>query len=230
MTDDATVDQFAAVARELRAQATEGATLDQAVAIAVDVIDGCQYAGVSLVDDKRHVETVASSDPVVVRGDALQYELDEGPCLDSLRDHETVTSPDLGTERRWSRWAAQVVQELGIRSMLCLQLFTSERSYGALNLYSRSVEGFDDRDRSTALALAAHVAVALAASREIDNRNLAIGRRTTIGQAQGILMERYGLGGEQAFTVLHQVSTQSNRKVFDVAEELVRTRRTPRAK
>lgn len=230
MTDQPMVDRFAAVARQLQEQPTEDATLDQAVAIAVEVIDGCDYACVSLVDNQRKVKTVAATDPVVIQGDALQDELDEGPCLNSLREHETVTSPDLSVEQRWPRWGTRVSSELGIQSMLCLQLFTSERSYGALNLYSRSLDAFDDLDVSTTLALAAHVAVALAASREIDNRDVAITRRTVIGQAQGILMERYGLGSDQAFTVLHEVSTQSNRRVFDVAAELVRTRRTPYAR
>lgn len=230
MTDQSVTDHFAAVARQLRAQPTETATLDQAVAAAVDVIDGCDYACVALVDSDGNVETVAATDPVTVRGDALQHELDEGPYLDSLRDQEVTLSPDLSTEQRWPRWGAQVAEELGMQSMLCLQLFTSEHSYGALNLYSHSLDAFNDTDRSTAQALAAHVAVALAASREIDKRNVAITRRTVIGQAQGILMERYELGSGQAFTVLHEVSTQSNRKVFDVAAELVRTRRTPYAR
>ena len=229
MTDESVVDQFAAVARELRKQATEGATLDQSVAIAVDVIDGCDYAGVSVADYKRNVRTAAATDTIVMRGDALQYELDEGPCLDSLREHETVLSPDLRVERRWPRWAQLVSEELGIRSMLSLQLFTSEHSYGALNLYSRSIDAFDDQDRSTGLALAAHIAVALAASREIDERDLAIVRRTIIGQAQGILMERHGLTSAQAFSVLRQVSSHSNRKLFKVAQELVQTRETPAA-
>jgi GAF domain-containing protein len=223
-------DQFAAVARELRTQRDEAALLDRAISIATELIAGCQHACVTLVHHAgRRLETPAFTSDVARRGDELQYEFDEGPCLDSVRHHETTASSDLRAERRWPRWAPAVVEQLGIRSMLCYQLFTSEHSYGALNLYSEQVNGFDEDDQAVGLALAAHVAVALAASREIDTRGLAIARRTIIGQAQGILMERYGIEAEQALRALTRVSQDSNRKLFDVAQDVVITRRAPRS-
>jgi len=223
-------DQFAAVARELRTQASESATLERAVLIATEVISGCGHACVTLVHSAgRRLETPASTSEVGRRGDELQYELDEGPCLDSVWRHETTLSRDLATETRWPRWAPAVVGRLGIRSMLCYQLFTTEHSYGALNLYSEDTDAFSDEDQALGLALAAHVAVALAASREIDTRGLAITHRTLIGQAEGILMERYGIEADQAIRALTRVSQDSNRKLFDIAREVVSTRRAPRS-
>ena len=111
--------------------------------------------------------------------------------------------------------------------MLCLQLFTAEDTLGALNLYSLREDAFDDASRVEALALAAHVAVALAAARQIGQLRVAIETRTVIGQAEGILMERFDLSAGQAFSALVRVSSVTNRKLSAVATELVTTRRVP---
>jgi GAF domain-containing protein len=227
MTESPSGDRFAEIARSLGAQTSELGTLERALSVAVEVIDGCQHAGISLVVGGRRIETPAATSNVAQRGDELQYELGEGPCLDSIASHETVSSPDLLKETRWPTWAPQVAQELGVRSMLCFQLFTTARSLGALNLYSDSVDAFHSEDQAIGLSLAAHIAVALAASREIDTRDVAMLNRTVIGQAEGILMERYDLTSDKAFSVLKRVSQDTQTKLVLVAAELVRTRRMP---
>jgi GAF domain-containing protein len=148
--------------------------------------------------------------------------------MDAVWEHEVISSPDLATEARWPTWGPRVVSELGVRSMLCIQLFTSNDHVGALNLYSRQVRAFDDiGDRLEAQALAAHVAVALVAAQEIEQLSEAVGTRTVIGQAEGILMERFDIGASQAFEVLKRVSSHSNVKLHAVAVELVLTRNLP---
>lgn len=149
----------------------------------------------------RQLRTVtgASSDRVVRRVDAPQNELDEGPCLDSVRTHDTVISQDLSRDPRWPRWSPRVISEFGVHSMLSLLLYTTKRSYGSLNLYGDRTQAFDSESLAVAQALTAHLAVAVAASREIDHRGLAMVNRTVIGQAEGILMERLDLTSEQAF-------------------------------
>lgn len=161
---------------------------------------------------------------MVRRGDALQNELDEGPCLDSVRTHDTVISQDLSRDPRWPRWSPRVISEFGVHSMLSLLLYTTKRSYGSLNLYGDRTQAFDSESLAVAQALAAHLAVAVAASREIDHRGLAMVNRTVIGQAEGILMERLDLTSEQAFDYLRRQSQQTNRKLVEVCAELVRTR------
>lgn len=111
--------------------------------------------------------------------------------------------------------------------MLCLQLFTGADTLGALNLYSRAPGAFDDQDRDDGMALATHVAIAVSTSRQVQQLTEAIQARTVIAQACGILMERYDLGPAAAFSVLARVSSESNRKVRDVAQDLVRTRHLP---
>jgi hypothetical protein len=227
MTESESGDRLAAIARSLGAEKSELDTVEKALGVAVEIIEGCQHAGISLVRGGRRIETPAATSRVAEEGDRLQYELNEGPCLDSIAFEETIRCPDLLTETRWPKWAPRVARELGVRSMLCFQLFTTVRSLGALNLYSESTDAFDLQDQAIGLNLAAHIAVALAASREIDTRNVAIVNRTVIGQAEGILMQRYDIDAPRAFSVLKRVSQDTQTKLVTVAAELVRTRRIP---
>jgi hypothetical protein len=138
-----------------------------------------------------------------------------------------VYSRDLAAESRWPDWGPRVVDELGVRSMLCFRLFTTKDTLGALNLYSRRAGAFTEDDAVEGLALAAHVAVALVSATQIEGLNAAAVNRTVIGQAQGILMERYDIDSERAFSLLRRVSQDSNRRLRWIAAELVRTRKVP---
>ncbi len=218
--------QLAQAARDLQDESDTQHTLDRSLAIATQLIPGCDFAGVSIVHRSRPIDTPALTDDIVRRVDQLQYGLQEGPCLDAIWTHETVRSPELAKEQRWPRWAPQVA-EMGIASMLCLQLYTSQDTLGALNLLSKQVDAFDDEDVSTATHLAAHLSVALADSQHADSLHSASRIRTTIGQAEGILMERFSLTANHAFDVLSRVSKDRNAKLYQVADELVRTRETP---
>ena len=220
------VEDFARVARELHAAPIECEQLQTAVDLAVALIGGCDHAGVSIVQG-RTVCSPASSDDVVRRGDALQYELDEGPCLDSLRLHQTVVSHDLPIEQRWPRWTPQAVAELGIQGMMSLWLSAKTCSYDALNLYADRTNAFEPEDRTNAEAFATQVSIALATRREIYQRSIAMENRTVIGQAEGILMERLGIDADQAFAYLRRTSQAENRKLISICEEIVQTRRLP---
>jgi GAF domain-containing protein len=180
----------------------------------------------------RTISTPAGSDDVVRRGDALQYVLDEGPCLDSVRWHETVLSQDLSREERWPRWSPRAQSDLGIKAMMSLWLFTNAdsdgaRSYGALNLYADQADAFEPQDHATAQALAAQISVALASQRELQQRGVAMSSRTVIGQAEGILMERLSMDADQAFSYLRRMSQTENRKLVTICNEIVKTRQLP---
>jgi GAF domain-containing protein len=220
-------EQLADAARDLSSHDVEH-TLDKSVHLAVDLIAGCDACGVTMVRRGAGLETPVSTGDMVVRGDALQYELGEGPCMDAVWEQEVVISHDLAEEERWPRWGPLVVEELGARSMMCIQLFTDQHTLGAMNMYAKKPQVFDQSgDRAEAQALAAHIAVALAAAQEIENLNTALGSRTVIGQAEGILMERFGIDGDRAFEVLRRVSSHTNTKLHRVALELVETRKVP---
>jgi AmiR/NasT family two-component response regulator len=120
-----------------------------------------------------------------------------------------------------------VAREIGVVSVVSYRLYTTEESIGAMNLYSRSHAAFDSDDIYNGLALATHVAVALATAQNVANLQTAITTRTVIGRAEGILMERFGISPAQAFAILRRVSQDRNVKLNRVAEELVVTRLTP---
>lgn len=219
--------QLAEATRSMHSKATTQELLDEAVVIATEIIEGCDLAGMSIVNPGG-IDTPAGSGESLRRLDGLQFELMEGPCFDALRMHEVVLSRDLAKEARWPSWGPRVVDEIGVHSIVSYRLFTAEDTLGAMNLYSRRIDAFDTEDIDNGGALAAHVAVALAESQNVMHLETAIHVRTVIGRAEGILMERFDLLPGQAFAVLRRVSQQRNIKLNRVAEELVRTRETPR--
>jgi len=218
--------QFAQAARDLQGEGDTQHTLDRGVSIATELIPFCDYAGVSVVHAEGRIDTPARTSELVVEVDRLQYAVGEGPCLDAIRVAETVTSGDLSTEQRWPRWASRVAR-LGVASMLCVRLYTSRDTLGALNLLSRTQDGFSEDDATTASHLAAHLAVALAESLHADDLHSAALNRTVIGQAEGILMERFSLPSSRAFEVLSLVAQEQGSPLHRIASELIRTRETP---
>jgi GAF domain-containing protein len=213
-------------ARALADEPTLQQTLERVVELAVTMVEGCESAGISLVTRGR-IESPAVSDPLVARGDALQYELHEGPCLDAVHDHALVESDDVALDDRWPRWAPAVADELGVRSMLCVQLYTSENAHGALNMYSTKPYAFGSDAHHLAATFAAVAAAAISAARTEEQLQSAVQTRTLIGQAQGIIMERYSLTAGRAFAVMSRVSQDSNIKLVDIARQIVETRRIP---
>ncbi len=143
-------------------------------------------------------------------------------------DEKTVRVEDMRTETRWPRFAAETV-EMGVLSSLSFQLFVEGDDLGALTLYARDPHAFGGESEDVGLVLAAHSAVALVGAQQEQNLRRAVGNRDLIGQAKGILMERYRLTADQAFQVLARVSQQTNRKLVDVAEELTQTGTVPGA-
>ncbi|WP_210503936.1 GAF and ANTAR domain-containing protein [Nocardioides xinjiangensis] len=217
---------FAQLAQALAAARDEDARLEVAVAAAVELIARCDHAGLT-VNQKGRLVTRASSDDLVCRANQLQTELGEGPCLDVRRDQNTLVSPALSAERRWPAWAPRVHHDLGVDSMMSLLVYTDEHSYGALSLYCAQGSRFDADDVAVAQALAGQLSVIIAAEMQIDQLGLALHNRTIIGQAQGVLMERYDMTADQAFDYLRRLSSTSNRKVAVLAAEIARTRRLP---
>lgn len=218
--------QLADAARSMQGWSTTQLTLDKVVLVAIEMIHGCDLAGISIVHSDR-IDTPACSNEVLKRIDELQFSLKEGPCFDALRTHETVHSLDLATDQRWPSWGPYIAKETGVVCIVSYRLFTSEATLGAMNLYSREPVAFDSDDINNGQALAAHVAVAVAASQNVENLEMAITNRTVIARAEGILMERFDIPPDQAFGVLRRVSQHRNVRLNRVAEELVRTRRTP---
>ena len=217
-------EQFGEVARQLQSERDTGAMLDDLVRAAVAIIPGAEEASISVVTGRTQVTSQHPTSELPARVDALQTEVGQGPCLDAAYEHRTVRVPDMAREERWPRFARRAA-EAGAASMLSFQLYVEADDLGALNLYNHAPDAFDDESEQVGLLFASHAAVAFADARAIDHLQRAVDGRDLIGQAKGMLMERYGLDPDQAFRVLTRVSQNSHRKLHDVAHELVTTRR-----
>lgn len=193
-------------------------------ALAVELVEACDHAALSLVSSGR-LQGIAASDGVARRADLLQHELGEGPCLDAVRTRVDVQSEDLEHEARWPGWCVGAVDELGLRATLSLPLSDDHRTYGSLDLYSGHARTWSPRAVETAEVLATHLALALADGLQIEHRGRAMLARTIIGQAQGIVMERYGVSEAAAYATLLRISQQDHVKLGTVAADLVRTGR-----
>ncbi len=219
---DQLAQQLSELARHLHQKDTVDDTLMGIVRASVDNVPSAQFAGISVVEARREVSTQAWSDEVVQVCDQAQYESGQGPCLDAVYEQQTVRVSDMRAEQRWPEFARRAA-EVGIGSMLSLQLYVSGDNLGALNLYSSSPEAFDDESEHVGLLLAAHAAVAMASARREEQLVRAMETRDLIGQAKGILMERYKITGDQAFCLLIRVSQNTNMKLRDIADHLTAT-------
>lgn len=216
---------FAAMALEMHQDPGVEQTLDHVVDFARRSV-GCDHVGVMLLHGGKRLEMAATTDPIVEKADAFQVDLGQGPCLESMDDHEVLLVVDTATETRWPDWCARV-SGLGLRSVLSARLFTTRATIGSLNLYDTRPGHFDAVDATVAGIFARHASVALAAACSESTLRQAMDARHLIGQAQGILMERFKLSGDQAFCVLRRYSQDRNVKLRVVAEELVAHRTLP---
>jgi len=219
--------EFADLARELSRAECPQRTAEQVVDHAREVL-GADHGGITLIRSGGRLESLAYTDDLVAKADQLQYDLGEGPCRDATWQAVTLASQDLAVDDRWPQWAPQA-SHLGIASVLAAELTAAdtERRLGALNLYWTQPTTFTSDDLAYASIFAVHAAVALAYSLQDAQLNTALDARKVIGQAQGILMERYDLATEQSFEVLRRYSQDHNIKLREVAQQLVDTRRLP---
>jgi GAF domain-containing protein len=202
-------------------------TAESVVALACDTLD-CQFAGLTVFRAGGAFETVAPTHPMVAEADALQYEYGEGPCVQAAWEEDTFLSNDLASDPRWSVWGPKAAV-LGFGSLLAARLSIGGKTLGALNLYSTSVRDYSADDRATAVIFASHAAATIMSVRERENLKGAVEGRTIIGQAQGILMERFGLDADRAFSVLRRFSQTENIKLRQVAELVITTGSLPDA-
>ena len=216
------------LARALQRRHDPHGTLEAIVGSAVALIPGAEEGSISVVLGRRQVRAAAPSGQLAARVDQLQDETGQGPCLDAAYEHETVRVPDMATEQRWPDFSQRAL-EAGAASMLCFRLYVDDDDLGALNLYARSPYAFDDESEHVGLLFASHAAIAYSAAQEQAGLTRSVATRQLIGQAQGILMERYKVTSDQAFALLVQASQHENVKLRDIADRLTRSGVLPRS-
>jgi transcriptional regulator with GAF, ATPase, and Fis domain len=219
----ALVEAFAAIASSIQASEDYEQTLRRITETAVDTVDGCEAASLSLVQGGVPVTRAATS-PLATRGDQLQYDEGEGPCLDAAMQERWLYTPDVATDQRWPRSGARMHRELGVGSMFSCRLTLDSaprHTLGGINLYATSPDAFDQDDRMLAILLSSMGALVVDASLRQAQLRAAIESRQVIGEAVGILRHQSNLSSEEAFAVLTRASQRMNIKLREVARRIV---------
>jgi GAF domain-containing protein len=180
---------------------------------------------------RDHPTTVVSTGDLATDLDERQYERGHGPCLNAARTGTVTLIPDTRTEARWPDYTPRAVEHGNLSSLsVPLAIDPDEQVVGALNIYARRPDAFDEASQTVATRFAPYAAVAAGnlyayrSARDMaDNLQTALESRAVIDQAKGILMERHKLTADQAFQLLARVSMTTNRKVRDIADHLVTT-------
>jgi GAF domain-containing protein len=179
--------------------------------------------------------TVASTGQLAVELDEVQYERGAGPCLHASRTGEVTEIADTRAESRWPDYTPRAVEHGNLSSLsVPLVIDEDDRLSGALNLYAREPGAFDEDTRSAALAFGPSAAVAAgnvhayrSAREKAEHLQAALGTRAVIEQAKGVLVERFKVTPDHAFRLLTLASMNANRKLRDVAHDLVHTGELP---
>ncbi|MGI8577927.1 MAG: GAF and ANTAR domain-containing protein [Nocardioidaceae bacterium] len=212
-------DVMAHVASSLQPAAGVDETLLKITAAALEHVPGVDYASISVLHRDGHIDTVAPTDDVILLADKLQYELRQGPCYEAVEEEANVRSPDVANDVRWPEYGPRVAS-IGIGAQWAFTLYTHARARAALNLYARQRHAFAKSQQIVELFSSQVVAV-LGYANELSTLHHALDTRKAIGEAVGIVMERYGVGEDSAFAFLVRVSQTGNVKLRDVALEIV---------
>ena len=188
-------------------------------------VSGCQYAGITLAVRGGEVTNVVATHRYPMVLDAIQNRCREGPCVTAAWRHHMMLVDDLNVDLRWPRYRRYVLEQTPIRSILAYELFVDGTSMAALNFYANHPHGFNDDSAELGGIFATHVALAWSMMRRQDQFRSALASRDIIGQAKGLIMERFHLDAVEAFELLTRLSQQSNTKLIDIARTLIDSER-----
>jgi GAF domain-containing protein len=214
--------RMAELARTLAQDRTLDSILAEVTAAAVATIPGVATAGILLVKPGGGFDSLATTSELPHQLDILQMTFGEGPCVQAALADTIVRTDDFREETRWPKYAPAAV-EIGVLSGLSFKLYTGERTAGALNLFGFHPRVWDSDAETVGSVLAAHAAAAIAASLETDQLKAALLTRDRIGQAKGIIMERFKVDAVRAFQMLRQLSQEGNVKLVDIASRVIDT-------
>jgi len=195
-------------------------TLCSVTQAAVELIPGADSADILTTAGRRKYESHAATSALPANLDRLQARFGEGPCVDAAVDGFVTRSDDLTVEERWPRFTPPALRA-GVYSIVSFRLYTRATVSGALNVLATTAHAFDDESVTIGEVLAAHAAIAITAGQRESQWRSALVSRDLIGQAKGMLMERFSVGAVQAFTMLVTLSQDSNTPVAKVAERIV---------
>jgi hypothetical protein len=202
-------------------------TLTRIVAVTAESLAG-DVGGITLIDQSGRAATVGFNDPVVADIDEAQYGPSVGPCLEAVRTGQVVRTIDITTDERWPEFARAAAAH-GIGSTLSLPMIgENDHPVGALNVYARRTGAFDATSEEFGRAFAKQATIGISFWEKttiVDHLRLALESRAEIEQAKGIIMAASGCSADEAFDMLRQQSQAENRKLRDIAAELVARQR-----
>jgi len=233
---DALTASLRALSKFLLGEETPRQGLRRIAEMGESAIEGADVTGLTLLDEDGRPETFVCTDDKAFDVDQLQYDEGDGPCLTAYRERHIVRVGSNRVDQRWPAFSRRAC-ERGVLSSLSAPLVVDGQGLGALNFYAHREEAFSDADEQVGLAFSEQAAVIVAnaqaywGAREHSlHLDEAMRSRAVIEQAKGIVMARSDLGPEAASDVLRRVSQRENRKLREVAADLVeRTERVAAA-
>jgi transcriptional regulator with GAF, ATPase, and Fis domain len=195
--------------------------LEELTQSAASAMPGAQYAGITLASRNGKVRTAAATHRYPVLLDEIQQRHEQGPCLSAAWEHHVIRIDDMMREKRWPAYCLDAGKETPIRSVISFRLFADHNNMGALNFYAERPHAFDDEAAEMGLILATHTAVAWNMVRRDEQFRSALASRDIIGQAKGMIMERFKIDAVHAFELLKRLSQSSNTALAVVARQLV---------
>lgn len=195
--------------------------LGELTASAVSCLPGAQYAGITVASRDGKVRTASATGDYPVLLDEIQQRHGAGPSLSAAWEQHVIRINDVAAEHRWPSYCRDALEETPIRSIMSFQLFADRQATGALNFYAEQPNAFDDDAAELGLILATHTALAWNMLRRNEQFRSALASRDIIGQAKGMIMERFKIDAVQAFELLKRLSQGSNTPLVAVARQLV---------
>ena len=215
---------FVQLARLFRDGGSPQETCEVVARACVDVVGGCDHAGVAVLSPNGVFATLSATDHMAEIADALQRETGEGPCLEASIEEDIKHDQDLAHNPTWPQFARRLLESTPVRSALACPLVLDGRRGGALNMFADRTGAFTPDDVANAAVLASFASVAVAAALERESSTqlrVALDTNRTIGAAVGILMATHNLPQEDAFAMLSAASQRVNRKLRDLAADIV---------
>jgi ANTAR domain/GAF domain len=195
--------------------------LEELVAGAARHTPGAQYAGMTVVSRTNGISTAASTHRYATLLDEIQQRHQEGPCASAAWGHHTEHIDDLEIEERWPRYRQDALVETPVRSVLAFEVFVDNDIMGALNFYAERPGAFQRDSFELGLIFATHIALAWSVFRRTDQFRSALVSRDMIGQAKGIVMERFHIDAVHAFELLARLSQETNTKLVEIAQQII---------
>lgn len=220
------LEELASLTREFADCGSLDETLQRIVDRAEEYLDGCDGVSMMFIRSGRFISSPAYSSKVAYDSDIAQYNTGQGPCLGAIAEHKTIVIDDLEQEERWPEYRERAL-ELGVRSMLSLQLFVTGETLGALDMYSKKPHAFDRRSVALGQVFASHASVAMKAAIEVAGLERTVESRDLVGQAKGIIMESSQVTAGQALERLRGLSAARGLSVTEVAQQIVETGDVP---